>query len=190
MEGVFLMAVTSPRFLACMPFILKEEGGYSNTPGDHGGATNFGIIQAEYNVFRHTNNLPMQSVKLITPDEYNTIYWQTYWNPNCPKLPAGLDLSVFNINVNGGDGRGTKLLQRCLNISVDGVWGGETDKAVAAITDPTPIIIAFHADERAFYQGIINYDPSQEKFASDWFGRNDRCEVLSLSMAAQAVATP
>ena len=30
---------TSPRFLACMPFILKEEGGYSNTPGDHGGPT-------------------------------------------------------------------------------------------------------------------------------------------------------
>ena len=29
----------SVRFLACMPFILKEEGGYSNTPGDHGGTT-------------------------------------------------------------------------------------------------------------------------------------------------------
>jgi len=40
------MADFSPRFLACLPFVLKEEGGYSNTPGDHGGATNFGIIQA------------------------------------------------------------------------------------------------------------------------------------------------
>ena len=176
---------TSPRFLACMPFVLKEEGGYSNTPGDHGGATDYGIIQSEYNIFRHGAGLPLQSVRLISADEYNTIYWQRYWNPDCPKLPVGLDLSVFNINVNGGDGRGTRLIQQCLRIGIDGVWGTETDKAVAAITDPTPIIVAFHADERAFYQAIINYDPSQQKFASDWFGRNDRCEKLSLNMVAE-----
>jgi len=174
----------SPRFLACMPFILKEEGGYSNTPGDHGGATDDGIIQREYNVYRHSNGLPLQSVKLITAAEYDTIYWQSYWQPNCPKLPSGLDLSVFNINVNGGDGRGTRIIQKCLGISVDGVWGGDTDKAVAAITDVSKIIVAFHADERDFYQAIINYDRSQLKFASDWFGRNDRCEKLSLLMAA------
>jgi lysozyme family protein len=160
---------TSPRFLACMPFILKEEGGYSNTPGDHGGATDDGIIQTEYNAFRFSEKIPLQSVRMITPDEYDTIYWQKYWNPNCPKLPIGLDLSVFNIDVNGG-----------------GIWGAETDAAVAAITSVTKILQTFHADERAFYQAIINHDPSQQKFASDWFGRNDRCEVLSLQMAAAA----
>jgi len=36
------MITTSPQFEVCLPFVLKEEGGYSNTPGDHGGATNFG----------------------------------------------------------------------------------------------------------------------------------------------------
>jgi lysozyme family protein len=181
----------SPRFLACMPFIIQEEGTkFSNTPGDHGGATRYGIIQTEYNIFRHSLGLPLQSVNLISTDEYNTIYWQSYWQPHCPMLPAGLDLSVFNINVNGGPGRGTKLLQMCLGISIDGVWAGETVGAVAKITDAKSIIVAFHADERAFYQAIINHDPSQQKFASDWFGRNDRCEVLSLKMAAapQAVA--
>jgi lysozyme family protein len=176
----------SPRFLACMPFILKEEGGYSNTPGDHGGATDDGIIQSEYNAFRFSQKEPLQSVRLITPGEYDTIYWQKYWNPNCPKLPIGLDLSVFNIDVNGGGSRGTRLLQQCLGIEIDGIWGGETDMAVAAITNVTPILQAFHADERAFYQAIINHDPSQQKFASDWFGRNDRCEALSLQMAAAA----
>jgi lysozyme family protein len=177
---------TDKRFEACMPFILKEEGGYSNTPGDHGGATNFGIIQSEYNIFRYGAGLPLQPVRLISPDEYRTIYWQRYWNPDCPKLPAGLDLSVFNINVNGGDGRGTRLIQQCLGIEVDGVWGGDTDKAVAAIDDADKIIAAFHADERAFYAAIIQHDSSQQKFASDWFGRNDRCEALSLTMAGVA----
>jgi lysozyme family protein len=180
---------TSPEFESCLPFVLKEEGGYSNTPGDHGGATNDGIIQSEYNVYRHSLGLALQSVRLITSAEYRAIYWQSYWLPNCPKLPAGLNLSVFNINVNGGAARGTRLIQKCLGIAVDGQWGGQTDAAVKAITDVRKVIVAFHDDERAFYQGIINYDRSQLKFASDWFGRNDRCEKVSLSMVAEPAKT-
>jgi type VI secretion system secreted protein VgrG len=176
---------TDLRFEACMPFIIQEEGTtYSNTPGDHGHGTRYGVIQTEYDVFRHSAGLPLQSVNLISHDEYMTIYWQSYWMPHCPELRPGLDLSVFNISVNGGPARGTKLLQMCLHLAVDGIWGQETTNAVSEITDPKPIITAFHADERAFYQAIINNNPSQQKFASDWFGRNDRCEALSLSMAA------
>jgi lysozyme family protein len=180
---------TSQRFLACLPFILKEEGGYSNTPGDHGGATNYGIIQREYNLYLDKNDLPPQSVRLITPDQYREIYWDSYWMPHCPELPAGLDLSVFNINVNGGPSRGTKLLQRCLAITPDGVWGPLTTAAVTdliASGDVRAVIVAFHAAERAFYQGIINNDSSQHKFASDWFGRNDRCEAASLAMLSES----
>lgn len=173
---------TSPQFLACLPFILKEEGGYSNTPGDHGGATNFGIIQSEYNIYRHSKKLPLQSVHHISPDEYQEIYWASYWMPHCPKAPAGLDLSLFNINVNGGPGRGTRLMQQVLGVHVDGVWGLQTDYALSRIKDVGKAIIAFHANEYVFYQAIINHDPSQQKFASDWFGRNDRCEKLSLTM--------
>src|SRR5271155_1154973 len=120
------IAGTDKRFEACMPFVLKEEGGYSNTPGDHGGATNFGIIQVEYNAYRHLKGLPLQSVHAITPDEYREIYWTSYWQPHCPELPDGLNLSVFNINVNGGSGRGTKLLQQVMGTAVDGLWGPAT----------------------------------------------------------------
>lgn len=180
---------TSPEFEACLPFVLKEEGGYSNTPGDHGGATNYGIIQQEYDLYRHGNGLPMQSVRLISSDEYREIYWQSYWMPHCPELRPGLNLSIFNINVNGGPGRGTKLLQQALHLAVDGVWGQETTNAVSEITDPTPIIIGVHTYERAFYQGIINYNPSQQKFASDWFGRNDRCEKASLAMVEKGTTS-
>lgn len=180
--------LTSPEFELCLPFVLKEEGGYSNTKGDHGGATNFGIIQSEYNIFRHFKGLPLQSVKLISSDEYREIYWSSYWQPHCQSLPAGLNLSVFNINVNGGSGRGTKLLQQILGIHVDGDWGGETDTAIKnmiAKETPAPVksvIVSFHDAERGFYAAIITHDPSQKKFASDWFGRNDRCEKLSLTM--------
>lgn len=52
---------TSPEFEACLPFVLKEEGGYSNTPGDHGGATNYGIIQREYNAYRDKKGLILRA---------------------------------------------------------------------------------------------------------------------------------
>jgi lysozyme family protein len=176
------MLQTSPEFEACLPFVLKEEGGYSNTPDDHGGATNFGITQYEYNVYRHSKKLPMQWVRAIGHDEYREIYWQNYWQPHCPLVPDGLNLSLFNINVNGGTGRGTRLLQQCLGIQVDGVWGPATTAAVAAIPDIIDLIQAFHDDERKFYQAIIDRNPTQKKFASDWFGRNDRCEIASMGM--------
>ena len=161
---------TSARFLTCMPFVLQEEGPtYSNDPDDHGHGTRYGIIQTEYNVYRHSNGLPLQSVNLISADEYNEIYWQSYWQPHCPALPNGLDLSVFNINVNGGSGRGTRLLQQCLGLEIDGVWGPKTNAAVAVIDNVTAVIEMFHADERVFYQAIINHNRSQQKFASDWF---------------------
>jgi lysozyme family protein len=173
---------TSPEFEACLPFVLKEEGGYSNTPGDHGGPTNFGITEDEYNVYRHSKGLPLQSVHSISSDEYREIYWGSYWMPHCQKLPAGLNLSLFNINVNGGTGRGTRLIQQCVGVAVDGHWGPLTDAAVATILDVVDIIQVFHDDERSFYQAIIANDPSQKKFASDWFGRNDRCEIASIGM--------
>lgn len=117
-----------------------------------------------------------------------TIYYQSYWQPHCPNVPVGLDLSVMNINVNGGTGRGTRLIQQCLEIPVDGVWGKQTTAAVinlGAAGDVARVIKAFHDDERAFYQAIINHEPDQQKFAADWFGRNDRCERLALTMIAQ-----
>lgn len=178
--------IYSREFEACIPFVLKEEGGYSNTSGDHGGATNLGIIQSEYNIFRHTKGLPLQSVHNITMDEAREIYWQSYWQPHCPDLADGLNLSVFNINVNGGPSRGTRLLQQTLKIPVDGVWGPQTSQAVAEVEDIRNLIVAFHDNERNFYQAIINHDASQRKFAKDWFGRNDRCEAASLVMAGPA----
>lgn len=180
------MLFTSPRFAACMPFILTEEGGYSNTPGDHGGATNHGIIQKEYNLFRFQKKLPLRSVKLITSDEYNEIYWTTYWQPHCPNVADGLDLSLFNINVNGGSGRGTKIIQQCIGVPVDGVWGPVTTKTLNQIEDIRSLIVSFHDWERRFYDAIIAHDPSQKKFSEDWHGRNDRCEKLSLQMAGPA----
>jgi lysozyme family protein len=175
----------SPRFLACMPFILKEEGGYSNDPHDSGGMTMHGIIQREYDAYRRRKGLPLQWVKNISTDEQNEIYWTEYWLPHCPNLPAGLDLSFFNIAVNAGPSEATRLLQQALGIRIDGNWGGQTVKAVVAITasDVIDLIKSFGADEENWYRHLSKF----KYFGKDWIGRAERCELLSIAMA-QAVS--
>lgn len=178
------MIQTSPRFLACMPFILKEEGGYSNDKHDSGGMTMHGIIQREYDRYRTSKGLPHQWVKQISEEEYNEIYWTQYWLPHCPYLPVGLDLSYFNIAVNAGPSEATRLLQEALTIHIDGVWGVQTTKAVLAIQpiDVAEAIMSFAMDEENWYKHLSKF----QYFGNDWIGRATRCEALSLTMARGA----
>lgn len=172
----------SPRFLACMPFVLKEEGGYSNDAHDSGGMTMHGIIQREYDRYRKSKGLPTQWVKNISINEQNEIYWTEYWLPHCPLLPAGLDLSFFNIAVNAGPGEATRLLQQSLGIKIDGNWGPTTNAAVVGIKaiDTPRLIKSFGTDEENWYKGLSKF----RFFGKDWIGRAERCEVLSLKMVA------
>lgn len=96
--------------IAC-DLTLQWEGGYTNHPDDPGGPTNLGIIQTEYNNWRRSKNLPLQSVRWITQDEARSIYKNKYWNVmDCDNLPAGLDFAVYDAAVNNGTGRARQWL--------------------------------------------------------------------------------
>ena len=170
---------TSPRFLACLPFVLKEEGGYSNDAHDPGGMTMEGIIQREYDRYRSAHNLPHQWVKNISTDEMHDIYFGEYWLPHCPVLPAGLDLSFFDLCVNGGPMRATHTLQVALGIHADGQWGPQTAGAVKTIKDIEIAIRAYSTERERFYRSLTNF----KYFGRDWIGRTERCEVASVKMA-------
>jgi lysozyme family protein len=167
------------RFLACMPFILKEEGGYSNDLHDSGGMTMHGIIQREYDKYRRSKGLPTQWVKNITVNEQNDIYYNEYWLPHCPQLAKGLDLSFFNIAVNGGETEAVHLLQKSLGIFSDGMWGNQTLDAVKNINNASDIIRKFADDEENFYRSLSKF----KYFGKNWIGRAERCRDLSLKMA-------
>ena len=93
----------SSRFDACMPFIFKAEGGYSDNPADPGGPTNFGITLATLRAYEGDPNLTADNVKTLTPAVAKEIYRTAYWNRmQCGALPAGLDLEVFDFGVNSG----------------------------------------------------------------------------------------
>lgn len=173
---------TSPRFLACLPFTLKEEGGYSNDAHDPGGKTMEGIIQREYDRYRSAHHQPLQWVKLISDDEMHDIYFGEYWLPHCPALPAGLDLTFFDLCVNGGPLRAIVTLQRALGIHDDGQWGPQTADAITKIQSVTRIIQNYAAERERFYRSLRTF----QYFGADWVGRTHRCLAASVVMATAA----
>ena len=90
-------------FGTCLAFTLKEEGGYSDDPADPGGATNMGITLATYRQWADNPNLAPLQVRDLSERTARAIYRSLYWNPlRADALPAGVDLSVFDMGVNAG----------------------------------------------------------------------------------------
>jgi lysozyme family protein len=177
---------SDPAFERCLPDTLKEEGGYSNDAHDPGGMTMEGIIQREYDKWRRAQGLPTQWVKKISQDEVRTIYHDEYWLPFCPKLPAGLDLCLFDTNVNNGVHAGMVLLQRALHIADDGMWGPQTAQEVAEITaeEVTALVRSYYSLRASYYRSLRNF----QYFGKDWLRRDLDIENWALAMVAGASA--
>lgn len=111
--------------------VLVHEGGYVNNPNDPGGATNRGVTQRVYDIYRERRGGTKQSVKNISATEVADIYRTNYWNlAKCERLPAGIDYVVFDGAVNSGVSQSIKWLQRALGVNADGVVGPATLTAI------------------------------------------------------------
>jgi lysozyme family protein len=173
-----VLAMTDdPRFLACLPFTLKEEGGNSDDPHDPGGRTHKGIIQREYNAWRQAHNESMQDVYNASDEEVNDIYYQQYWLPYCPQFPAGLDLCFFDLAVNGGPAEAVKILQRALGVNADGHLGLVTMGALKT-ANVAHTIVSYTVQREAFYRSLRLF----KYFGRDWIGRSERIETAALKM--------
>jgi lysozyme family protein len=93
---------SDPAFEKCLPDTLIEEGGYSNDAHDPGGMTMEGIIQREYDSWRRKSGLPTLGQEHQQGRRVRTIYHDEYWLPHCQLVPPGLNLSLFDTNVNNG----------------------------------------------------------------------------------------
>lgn len=173
----------SLRFNSCLAFILHEEGGFVDDPADHGGATNHGITQAMYSIWREEHGFPDQDVRQISSNEVAALYQEKYWIVsgalNCP---VPLDLLVFDCAANSGPGCAVKTLQSALGIPDDGVFGSGTRAALGSC-DPQAIASKFLAMRRAFYLNLASHDASQQHFLNGWLTR-----VLHLEKACQRLS--
>lgn len=90
-------------FDASLAAVLQHEGGWSNDPHDPGGATNRGVTQGTYDLWRVDHQLPKRSVKHITPAEVMAVYKKRYWDAvRGDEMPSGVDYCLFDFAVNSG----------------------------------------------------------------------------------------
>lgn len=161
----------SERFKACLRFVLKWEGGYTNHPNDPGGATNKGITQSVYNSWRKSKGLPPRDVRHITDAEVEQIYYERYWKPlRADELPAPLDLVVFDSGVNCGIGRAARWLNLSLGLAPNTTVTNETIRALrkANIVDIARKV-AKHRETH--YITISERNPKLKVFLRGWMNR-------------------
>lgn len=165
------------RFDECLSFVLAREGGFSNNPSDHGGATQCGITQSAYTGWRRRCGLSDRPVRNSTMDEITAIYKSDYWQASKSNiLPAPIDLCTFDAAVQHGPSRAVKMLQKALGVTEDGDFGLQSIDALSEeihaglIPELAKILIDNRVD---YYHGIVSRDASQIVFLKGWEIRMD-----------------
>ena len=148
--------------------VLEHEGGYVNDPTDTGGETKYGISKKAY---------PDEDIKALTVERAKELYKRDYWDRfKVANLHDRIRHIYFDMCVNMGGGRATKILQEACNsknsykIDVDGGIGKNTIKASANLED-----FRLRAYRVMFYAELVMKKPNQERFWVGWFRRS--CEV-------------
>ena len=165
-------------FEESLKMILHHEGLFSAHPSDPGGATMRGVTQA---VWEDWVDGPVteDEMRSLTVADVTPIYKKNYWDRvKGDHLPSGVDFAVFDLAVNGGTGRGAKMLQKVVNITQDGGIGRNTLAAVSRMT-PVDIIEQYAAEREAFYRRLKTFDT----FGRGWLRRNEETRIAALKMA-------
>lgn len=149
------------KFELAIPLTLEFEGGYTNDPADPGGATNFGITQAD---------MPGVDMRTITVQQATAYYQEHYWKPLYNEIDSqAVANKLFDMGVNMGVGTAVRLLQTALAVAIDGVFGPGTlaaaNNAGDSLLAPYKVVLAKH------YQNIVAAHPERVKFLAGWLRR-------------------
>lgn len=145
---------------------LAREGGarYTETPGDTGGATKYGISKRAY---------PQLDIANITEQQAKDIYRADYWNAVGGDGIASQAVAenLFDTAVNMGVSRAVKLAQLVLGVEpADGRVGPQTLAALNG-TDAARFLADYTLAKVARYINLCNKDRSQGKFLLGWLNR-------------------
>ncbi|MDH5528282.1 MAG: hypothetical protein OEY97_13380 [Nitrospirota bacterium] len=145
----------SDAFDNAVTFVLRLEGGYSDSPIDPGGETKFGISKRRY---------PHLNIRELTQEQATGIYRRDFWDRyRCGEIAyAPLAAHYFSACVNVGPTVAAKALQRAANamggcLTVDGIAGSRTMAAANAASDGGLLLNAFFHHLLEHYLGL-GYD--------------------------------
>lgn len=164
-----------------LPFVLQQEGGFSNDPLDSGGPTEAGITLASWRLYIKNPKATVAQLRALTANQEAAFYGSQFWNPiRGDDLPAGVDLMVFDEAVNTGQYEAAVLLQRAIGANDDGFIGPLT--IAAAVKQVSASLI----DTLELLQG--NYYHSLAGFPHD--GNGWMARLARRAAAAHALIAP
>jgi lysozyme family protein len=146
-------------FDLAIPYVLENEGGFSNDPNDSGGATSYGITDAEAQ--RHGYD-----VRRLTLDQAKSIYRSDYWSFD-DLTDQRVATKVLDIVVNMGVSGGMKVIQRACGVPPDGVWGPITEASLNTM-DAEYAIEQMSMNQSDHYVDICTSRRSQMDFLKGW----------------------
>lgn len=172
--------------------LLRHEGGFTADPKDraHYGkarppkrfdctCTNMGITQETLSLYygRQATN---EEVRSLSAELAREIYERLYLTgPRIDTMSPILVPVLFDTCVHSGARRAVTMLQEVLNqagfgpVSTDGAIGPNTRKAASRAADEMGawLVNAYVEQRRQFLLGLIEADPSQQRFEKGWMNR-------------------
>ena len=138
--------------------LIGHEGGYVNNPADPGGETKFGISKRSY---------PLEDIRGMALGRAKVLYLRDYWGPaGCDAVPDAIKFDLFDTAVNSGAVTAIKLLQRTVEVAVDGMLGPVTLQALNSM--PTPRLLARFNGHRLYLMSDLKSWPA---FGRGWAKR-------------------
>lgn len=152
-------------------YLLRNEGGYSNDPEDHGGKTQYGVTQEE------ARQEGITDVRKLSLEQAKDIYRRRYWIFDGLR-DRRIAIKCFDVVVNFGIEGGVRTIQRAAGVRSDGIFGPQTEAALNTM-NPEEVLerVSMCAADR--YVDICVGNKSQLVFLKGWVRRSIRRPSLS-----------
>lgn len=150
--------------------VIGHEGGFQKMHDDLGNWTSGIVGKGELKGTKYgisAMSFPTHDIENLTLEQAKVIYYTRYWLPlKSDSLSPAIRYQIFDAAVNHGIRNTVKMLQRAVNVDVDGLIGKHT---IAATNNRKAIevIMAFIAERISFYTQIKTFD----KYGKGWMNR-------------------
>lgn len=156
-------------------FVLNWEGRtYTDDQNDPGKGTMWGISQAGFDGYCQKKGLTTHDVKDLTQEEIISVYFDIWTSAKCDQMPKPINQVHFDCSVNTGITEASEILQRVLNVNVDGIIGEITLNAINNFNTAV-LCDRLIMGRESFYTELATQKPNLKDYLQGWL---DRCEAL------------
>jgi len=169
------------RFLDIYRIVMEYEGGYVNHPNDPGGETYKGISRRAHPNWKGWQLIDQK--KPVPEQLVQEFYYNNYWvRLRSDEMPYPVGEYLFDFGVNAGITRAVMIVQKVLNIKVDGVLGPVTIGSIQK-QDPQKLMYELLKERVGYYTTITMQNSRFQVFFLGWIRRT--IEVFDRLMTKQ-----